>query len=83
MRKFRFTPQQLLSFTVPECIGLYLQAIIDQADAENPKGDQDHQLAPHLIDEAKANIERAVKEALAYDKMTPEQKLYMAQRLYG
>jgi hypothetical protein len=83
VRKFRFTPQQLVSFTVPECVGLYLQAVIDQAEAENPKGDQDHSLAPHLIDEAKAQFDRALKVALAYDKMTPDQKLIMARRLYG
>ena len=84
MRKFLFLPQELLSLTVPETFALYIQAIIDQADADNPdKGKHDHSLAPHLADEARAAVERALQEALAFDKMTPDQKLEMARRLYG
>lgn len=80
VRKFRFTPQQLVSFTVPEVIGLYVQAVIDQAEAE--RGQQDERLAPHLADEARTKLERQLQEALAYDKLTPDQKLELARRLY-
>lgn len=84
MRKFRFTPQQLLSFTVAECFGLYLEAIIDESNAQNPKDDKyDDQLAPHKADEMKAQLDRQMKEALAYDSMTVEQRLIMGRRLYG
>lgn len=78
MRKFRFTPEQLSSLTVPECFGLYVQAIIDQAEAENP---HDHSLLPHFAEEAREKAERSVAIALAYDSMTIEQKLEMAKRL--
>jgi hypothetical protein len=79
VRKFRFRPWELEALTVPETFSLYLQAVIDEAEASRP---QDDSLTPHLADEKRADLETAFAHAAAFNSLTPEQMLTVAERMY-
>lgn len=60
---------------------MLIQVLNDMADES--RGGQDQSLLPHFADEAKDRLERQLKRAVAYDALTPQEKLDLARRLYG